>query len=789
MTAGNASDDVVVDKAVVRLRRPQHKGLLFAPQVHETARIDGKPVPRASTPKMLTPRKGRLKVALIGSYAPRKCGIATFTEDVEKALNAYGDTVDVQIWPVRNRSEAAEGLLGQSMVEGDEKSFRNAARAIAASGADIAILQHEFGLFGGLAGDAVLALVDALPIPLITTLHTVLETPDAEQHRVMNRLAAKSARMIVMTDHSRSLLQEVYNVDPRRVALIEHGVPDRPFGMSAIYKQKLGFAGPTLLTFGLLSPGKGIETAIAALPAIAAQHPDIVYCIAGATHPNLLASEGEAYREKLKALSRKLGVERHIQWVDRFLELDELLDLIDAADIYITPYPGANQSTSGTLSYAVALGKAVISTPYVHAQDLLGDGTGILVPFGDEAAISEAVCGLLDNPDRLAAMQARAYRRSRSMTWENYAANCMDLFRAATAKPCDLPADMPDGPLPPDAFLAMCDDTGMFQHGRFAIPDRNHGYCIDDNARALILANRMMMEPGQYFRLASRFAAFINHAWNDAERRYRNFMDYGRQWLENSGSEDSNGRTIWALGLTARQSGDARIAHWAADMYERSLDITTRLASPRAIAFAMLGCTAYLAASPRHRQSMDFLASALDRLKNLYAASSTDAWHWFETGLSYDNARLSEAMLQAGALLDDKRAVDIGLTTLKWLWGMQTSLQGFFRPVGSDGFHLHLEQPLPFDQQPLEAWASIDACASAFAIDGNRDWIAKARTAYAWFGGANDRGLALGNPETGGCYDGLTALGRNLNSGAESILAYQLAHISLRKLCGQSGAM
>lgn len=796
MTANNPVEDAMAVSPSVLLRRPQHKGLLFAPRIQETALIEGEPsLHRPVAEKPVETLDARvLKIALIGSYAPRKCGIATFTEDVERALGPYAGegakvrSAEVQIWPVRSASEISQGLDVRSMVEGNAQSFRDAGHAISASGADIALLQHEFGLFGGAAGDAVLSLVDALAIPLITTLHTVLERPDADQRRVMDRLAAKSVRLIVMTSHSRALLQRVYGVDPRRIALIEHGVPDRPFGRSAYYKKQLALCGPVLLTFGLLSPGKGVETAIAALPAIAARHPDIVYCIAGATHPNLLAREGESYRQSLQALARQLGVERHIRWIDRFLDLNELLDLIDAADIYITPYPGANQSTSGTLSYAVALGKAVISTPYVHAVDLLADGTGILVPFGDRSAISVAVGELLDSPERLAEMQARAYRRARSMTWENYAANCMDLFAAAAAKPPRVAAAGRDMALPPDAFFEMCDDTGIFQHGRFAIPDRNHGYCIDDNARALMLVNRMTMEPGQYFRLASRFAAFINHAWNEATGNYRNFMDYGRTWLEESGSPDSNGRTLWALGLTAGQSGDPRIAHWAADMFERSFTVTEQLQSPRAIAFAMLGCAAYLSANPCHEASRDFLRSSIDRIGDLYSKHSSEEWQWFEPGLFYDNARLCEAMLRAGDMLGDDRALKIGAETLQWLCARQTTRTGHFRPVGSDGFHLYRQPPLPFDQQPLEAWATIDACAAAFAIDGNRNWIATARTAYAWFDGANDRGLALGNRETGGCYDGLTALGRNLNSGAESILAYQLAHISLRKLDAEGGA-
>lgn len=727
-----------------------------------------------------------LRIALIGSYAPRQCGIATFSADVEAALRAQGGGVAVDIWPVRTPAELAVSFESQAMVEGDEGSFRAAARGIEASGADVVILQHEFGLFGGSAGDAVLALVDALPMPLITTLHTILAEPDPEQRRVMNHLAAKSVRLVVMTEYSRGLLQSVYGVDAARIALIEHGVPDRPFGLSAQYKAKLGLSGPMLLTFGLLSPGKGIETAIAAMPDILAANPNATYCIAGATHPNLIKHEGEAYRLQLQALSRKLKVEDRILWIDRFLDLPDLLDLIDAADIYLTPYPGAAQSTSGTLSYAVALGKAVISTPYVHARDLLADGTGILVPFGDSRAISDAACDLLDHPRRLAAMQARAYARGRSMTWDNYGANFVALAQKVRAKK---PAKLAAKIRPPahGALFDLCDDTGILQHGRFAIADRSHGYCIDDNVRALMLVNRLgpaLGERGQ--QMASTFAAFIQHGWNPDRRVFRNFMDYSRRWLEDVGSEDSNGRTLWALGSSTREAGGEHIRFWAADLYRQVAGIACGFGSPRAIAFSMLGAVQYLQADPDHGISREILSHGILRLRDLLAAARRDDWIWFESGLAYDNARLPEALIRAGLFAGDKDAVADGLESLRWLAVIQTTREGRFRPVGSDGFHLQYEAPLPFDQQPLEAWATIDACDAAFAADGDPLWTKHALAAWHWFGGANDRGEPLGDGVTGRCRDGLTPQGANLNSGAESVLAYHLAYLSMGALQARS---
>lgn len=770
-----------------RLSRPQHKGqLLPLPSIKEDHVVGGLDL-RLAAETLLSENQARpLKIALVGSYAPRQCGIATFTADVETALRALPG-VSVDIWPVRNAQEVAAGEATQAMVEGDDASFRAAARTIEQSGADIVILQHEFGLFGGYAGDAVLGLVDALPMPLVITLHTILAEPDADQRRVMDRLIAKASKLMVMTDHSRYLLQDVYGVDDTHIVIVEHGVPDRPFGNSACYKQQLGFDGPTLLTFGLLSPGKGIEHAINALPDIVRDHPDVTYCIAGATHPNLVTREGEAYRHRLQSLARELKVDGHIRWIDKFLDLPDLLDLIDAADIYLTPYPGAGQSTSGTLAYAVALGKAVVSTPYVHAKDLLSGDIGVLVPFGDAPAISQAINALLDHPADMAAMQQRAYLRGREMTWANYAARCWQLAEEVRVpdrkvKPFDR------GILPVTGLLAMCDTTGILQHSCGIVPNRQHGYCIDDNARALMLANRIGLELGPDWRkLTLSFAAFINHAWNAGQGVFRNFMDYSGNWLEEAGSEDSNGRTLWVLGASTAESADANIRHWAADLYKRAIRSAEIYESPRAIAFAMLGAAYYVRHDPDHTLSRGILTNGARLLRQLYATASKTDWHWFESVLAYDNARLPEALIRAGIALGDDAAIRDGLATLRWLNGQHITQDHLFRPVGSDSFGRHYEQPLPFDQQPLEAWAVIDACAAAHDADGDMAWVYAARIAYDWYAGGNDRAALVGDPATGRCLDGVTPLGLNLNSGAESLLAYHLAHHGLRCLLANCG--
>lgn len=720
-----------------------------------------------------------LRIALVSTYAPRKCGIATFSEDVRSALLKAAPDAFIDVWPIVAPGEFVSEK--QTVTEGDHASFRAAARAIDAVSTDLVILQHEFGLFGGSAGDVVLELTSALACPLIVTFHTVLPDPDAEQERVMRALIERAARLVVMSERSRDLLVSRYGADPAQVALIEHGVPDRPFGRSQEFKTKLGFFGPVLLTFGLLSPGKGIESAIRALPAIVEKHPDATYCIAGATHPNLVAREGEAYREGLIELAHSLGVGNNIRWVNRFLEYDQLLDLIEAADIYLTPYPGAEQSTSGTLAYAVALGKAVISTPYVHAQELLADAHGVLVPFGSPDAIAEAANALLDDPAWLARMQRRAYARGRGMTWKCYGEKMLALAEQLRVTPHAYAA--PLGPLPLEGVIRLSDDCGILQHGIGGIPDRRHGYCIDDNARALILMNRIGQNGGRVVgRMASTYASFVQYAWNEDLKCFRNFMSYSREWLEERGSEDSNGRALWALGATVEEAAEPRLREWAAKLYNQALPMADGFGSPRAMAFAMIGAAHRLAADPGHGPSRELLGKSAAFLMSILDASRRPDWAWFEAMLAYDNARLPEALIRAGTVLDRPQFIDAGLETLKWVIERQMSADRYFRPVGTESFGRSYEDPMPFDQQPLEAWATIDACAIAHKASGSRKWVEAAHAAFAWYCGGNDRGLAVGDIESGSCYDGLNPQGVNLNSGAESVLAFQLASVSMRAL-------
>lgn len=731
---------------------------------------------RLFSDRVIRPGKRRC-VALIGTFPPRKCGIATFTGDIVEQMAEFHADVGFDVYAmVTPETAGGQADVASEILQDHRADYARAARQINESGVDAVWLQHEYGIFGGDCGDMVLDLVDRVAAPLIVTLHTVLADPSPKQREILLRLLERASQVMVMARHSRDLLSRMYNIGDERITVIEHGAPDRPFGRQAQFKRALGIEGRQVMTsFGLLGPGKGLEHVIEAMPAIVARHPRILYRIVGATHPNLVAEQGEAYRDRLKALAAKLGVADHVAWDNSFVETEVLLDQLEACDIYVTPYPNLQQSTSGTLSYAVALGKAVISTPYLHAEELLADGIGVLIPPQSSEAIAAAVNGLLDDPAAMEHLQQRAYARGRETIWPRFADAVTRLVDGVCA---DAPRRRGQLLATPglSGFIGMCDDTGMFQHAIGTIPDRRHGYCLDDNARALMLVNLAeAMEEPVAARLGSTFASFLGHAWNEDLKCFRNFMSFDRSWCEERGSDDSNGRALWALGHTAIHGRSEDLRWWARGLFDAALPGMARIESPRAIAFATLGAACRLEGEPDHAGAIALLERCGDLLNGLLAESRRPDWAWFECVLGYDNTRLSQALIEAGRLLGRDDWTRSGLSSLDWIASMQTSAQRRFRPVGSDSFNLDHEA-LPFDQQPLEAQAAIDAMISAHRADGSRRWFEHALTAYRWFFGGNDRGAVLADVDAGLCRDGITPRGPNRNCGAESILAFQLAH-------------
>ncbi len=731
------------------------------------------------------------KVAFIGDYLPRKCGIATFTSDLRTAVTARFPRVETFVAPVNDLAQGYDypSEVRFEFAEGDADSYRRTADYLNFSNADVVCLQHEYGIYGGPAGSFILALLRDLRIPVVTTLHTVLEEPDAHQRRVLNELCGLSSRLVVMSERGRRILTSMYRVPEEKIDVIAHGIPDLPFVDSNFYKDQFGVEGKqVLLTFGLLSPNKGIENVLRALPEIVKRFPNLIYIILGATHPNLVREHGEAYRLSLERLAQDLGIKRHVSFYNRFVDFEELTAFLGVADIYITPYLNAAQSTSGTLAYAFGSGKAVVSTPYWHAQELLDDGRGVLVPFNDTKAMTHAVLDLLTDDVKRNAMRKRAYILGRDMIWSRAAEHYMAAFERARRTPTssairrevrtleqenlELPA------IAIDHVLRLSDSTGIMQHAIHSFPDFHHGYCTDDNSRALILTvllENLEVEAPHLKRLSEVYASAMQYAYNPDLKRFRNFMSFDRRWLEDAGSEDSHGRALWALGTCVGRSQNRHLQAWASQLFDRALPTIADTTSPRAWAFTLLAIYEYFRRFNGDRGAAQMRDTLTKRLIELFEVNASEDWPWFENTLSYANASLPHVLILSGRWADNPRAFEIGLKALRWLVSVQKSPLGNFRPIGSNGFYVRGGKPAEYDQQPIEAHCTISACLEAYRSTNDATWHEEARLAFEWFLGRNDLGLPLYDPTTGGCCDGLHVDRVNLNQGAESTLAYLMA--------------
>jgi glycosyltransferase involved in cell wall biosynthesis len=737
------------------------------------------------------------RIAFIGNYLPRQCGIATFTTDLCEAIaDEYKGTACIAL-PVNDTEAGYEypSRVRFELTEKDIESYRRAADFLNINNVDMVSLQHEYGIFGGRAGSYILTLLRELRMPVVTTLHTILRDPNPDQRRVLEEIVSLSDRVVVMSERGAEFLGSVYHVPEEKIDLIPHGIPDVPFVDPSFHKDLFGVEGKSvLLSFGLLSANKGIENVITALPSILAKYPNVVYIVVGATHPHVIQNEGETYRLSLQWLAREKGVESNVIFYNRFVSLEELVQFISASDIYITPYLDAAQITSGTLAYTLGAGKAVISTPYWYAEEMLADERGALVPFRDPQALAEQVIDLLDNESKRHAMRKRAYLFGRDMIWPQVSRRYMKSFERARAERRHFaqaefavkPLDKRAGELPPlklDHLHHMTDETGILQHAIFTIPNYREGYTTDDNARALMVS-ALLEEMGnkEAAELATRYLAFTWYAFNTETRRFRNFMDYQRNWLEESGSDDSHGRALWALGTVLGRSNTSTLQNMAARIFQQSLLAILETTSPRAWAFAIIGIYEYLQRFAGDRRASQVQEELAGRLLALYEHNRVDGWNWFEDRLTYCNAALSHAMLLCGQSIPNTRMTEVGLESLSWLADLQRAdMDGrHFVPIGSNGFYQKGGERARFDQQPVEAQAMVSACLEAHRITGEKSWHNEARRAFEWFLGRNDLHLPVYDPTTGGCRDGLHSDRPNENQGAESTLAFLQSLLELR---------
>jgi glycosyltransferase involved in cell wall biosynthesis len=747
--------------------------------------------------ELLETRSKIRRIAFLGDYLPRKCGIATFTSDLLTGIAAEYPGCECFAVPVNDVLGGYDypDVVRFEIEEQDLASYQRAADFLNIGNVDIVSVQHEFGIFGGPAGRDLLPLLRELRMPVVTTLHTVLAEPNADQRRVMQELIARSTRLVVMAERGRALLEDIYQAPPAKIDLIPHGIHDIPFVDPNYYKDQFGVEGRmVLLTFGLLSPNKGIGHVLNALPAILAEFPEVVYVVVGATHPNELRENGESYRLGLERLAKKNKVDGNVIFYNRFVELEELKEFIGAADLYITPYLNEAQITSGTLAYAFGAGKAVISTPYWHAAELLADDRGVLVPFADPPAIAAAVIALLRDDSRRHAMRKNAYRLGREMVWSNTARLYWRSFEQARLEKAAIsrksfatktlaqqPRDLPAVTL--DHLRRMTDSTGMFQHAVLTVPNFSEGYCTDDNARAFILAvllDELEVEPDRVRALGTTYAAFLNHAFDPATNRFHNHMSFDRRWLDQPGSEDCHGRALWALGVAAGRSPHRSFQVLAGQLFVQGLPVVTEFTSPRAWAFTLLGIHDYLRRMGGDRQVQQSRDALTARLSDLLERSMRPDWPWFEPELTYDNAKLAHALIVSGHAAGQPSVLRRGLDALRWLAEVQTSENGHFRPVGSNGFFRRGGARALFDQQPIEAQAMVSACLEAYRVTADPFWHEQAHRAFDWFLGWNDLGLELYSPGTGGCRDALHVDRVNGNEGAESTLAFLLALAEMR---------
>ncbi len=741
-------------------------------------------------------------IALLGSYVPRRCGIGTFTKDLRDSL-AMGSAGCQTL--VLAMDDTPEGYPYPEEVRFQIGAFQKRDYLIAAdvlniNQVDIAIIQHEYGIFGGADGAYILDLMSRLRMPIITTLHTVLMEPSTGQAKIVQELSRLSDRLVVMSKMAVAILERTYKIPPEKIALIPHGIPDVPFVDPAFYKDQFGLDGRTvLLTFGLLSPGKGAEYVIEALPAILETHPNVVYVVLGATHPHIYKREGNAYRDSLERLAERVGVRDHVVFHTRFVTLEELCGYIGAADLYLTPYLNKAQITSGTLAYAMGAGKAVVSTPFWYAEEMLSAGRGKLIPFKDGKRLAGVVRELLADDRERNAIRKRAYMFGRSMVWSEVGRSYFELATGIFAERRHKPRSFAIHPgkkvetlAVPDVVLdhlrTLTDDTGIVQHAICAIPDRGHGYCTDDNARALIavMLHHHFFKDDSVLPLAQTYLAFLYHAFDSATKRFRNFMSFDRQWLDGMGSEECHARAIRALGISTDLAPDDTVMSFTTRLFNQGLEALEDMSSPRAWASAVIGIHAHLRRFDGDTFARRLRATLSERLYELFERNADNAWPWCEDIVTYDNAKIPHALILSGQWIPHQGMLEAGLRSLEWLCKMQLRDDGTASLIGNNGWLTRDGARARFDQQPIDAMGLVQACAEAYRYSRDERWLERANRFLKWFLGSNDINAQLYDYHTGGCRDGLHTDGANLNQGAESTVAWLIAVLTMNEFPHQT---
>jgi len=752
---------------------------------------------------MVSDRNKINRVAVIGNYLPRQCGIATFTTDLSMALlneiKSEDDLIVVAMDDVPEGYDYPDNVKFRVRANVQSDYFWSA-NFLNTKQCDVAILQHEYGIFGGKNGSYILQLIKQLRMPVLTTLHTVLNKPSYDQKTIIQELAKYSHRLIVMSHKAEKMLVDIYGINKKKIAFIPHGIPDSSFENPGVYNELFGFPGrQLLLTFGLLGPNKGIEYVIKALPDIIKNHPEVIYLILGQTHPHIKQVYGDIYRDSLLQLVTDLHLEDYVRFHNQFVTIDTLLQYLQTSAIYVTPYIQKEQITSGTLAYALGVGTTVVSTPYWYAEELLSDGRGILVPFNDSMSLSRVVNDILRDKDDREKMRFLAYQYGRSMIWKEVARNYLGLaseiveeLKQSTkihvhdwhnSKVLD---NLPEINL--FHLKALTDDTGVMQHALYTVPNLHHGYCVDDNARALIVVSMyyQLYKDEKIIPLIQKYLAFLYYAFNPENARFRNFMSYDRRWLELLVNEYSHARALWGLGVAVKYAPNNSIRSMAMKIFVEGLSELENFLSPRSWAFTIIGLHNYLEIYGGDNYARRMRTILAEKLFDLFHANSSPDWIWCEEKVTYANANLSHALLLSGQWIPNREMYDMGLRSLEWLLKIQTAPAGHLSIIGNKDWFKKGSEMSAFDQQPIEAKCLVEASVEAYKSTGDEKWLSEAQRCLAWFLGGNDINMRICDFETGGCCDGLKPHGVNSNQGAESSLSWLIALLKMYEVQGQS---
>lgn len=735
-----------------------------------------------------------MKIAYISTYSPRECGIATFNYNLIRAIgaNTQNSSLNGFVVAMNDSDDLNEYQYPDEVKfrirQEHQKDYIKAAEFINNSDADVCILEHEFGIFGGENGVYLLPLIHRLEKPIVTILHTVLKKPSFMQQIIIREIAAQSSKIVVMSNRAVEFLKDIYNIPEDKIQQIEHGVPDleaieiNPVKSLSSFRNKR-----VLFTFGLISRNKGLETVIKALPEIVEQHPDVMYVVLGNTHPGVRRNSGEEYRDSLKQLASELNVDKHLTFINQFVSEEELFNYLTASTIYITPYLNEAQITSGTLSYAVGSGAAVLSTPYWHAQELLKNNRGRFFDFKDSDGLAASVIDLLDHPNKLERLRSNAYNYGLQLRWPAIGREYLEVLTESLGKPGPdkMIRQIIDSQMIPEFSLThvkrLTDDTGIVQHAKYGIPNLKEGYCLDDNSRALIMT-LMAYEQNkskEALELLPIYLSYIQYMQQD-DGNFRNFLSFRREYLDEVGSEDSFGRTVWALGFLINSAPNNSYREFAEELFIRSVPHFKALVHLRGMANTIIGISNYLQVHPYNEELLHQLTDLTEPLIQAYDRHNGPDWHWFEEKLTYDNAILPLALLHSSEITGDARVKEVALEAIEFLDSLTLS-KGYLSPVGSDGWYYRGSSMAIFDQQAIETMAMVLMYFKAYDSSQNSDYISKMYLCYQWFLGENTLRLPLYDHETKGCCDGLQPGGLNRNQGAESTLAYLVSHLIVLK--------